>query len=126
MVKRSRQLLYMTAGWLSLGLGILGIPLPLLPTTPFLLLAAFCFARGSERWHDWLMSHPRFGPPIRDWQEHRAISRPAKWLGTASMVGLLGVSVLVGVPTWALAAQGGVLLVVAVFLWSHAEPPEPE
>ncbi len=126
MVKRSRQLIYLCAGWLSLGLGIIGIPLPLLPTTPFLLLAAFCFARGSERWHQWLITHPSFGPPILNWQEHRAISRGAKRVGTLSMGGLLLLSGLLGVPPWALAAQAAVLVAVGIFLWSHAEPPEPE
>ena len=123
MVTQTKQVIYLCAGWMSLLLGLIGIPLPLLPTTPFLLLAAFCFARGSKRWHDWLMNHPTFGPPIHVWQEHRAISRPAKWMGTVSMIGLLGISALIGVPMWALAAQAAVLVAVATFLWSHAEPP---
>ncbi|MEM1160041.1 MAG: YbaN family protein, partial [Pseudomonadota bacterium] len=71
------KILWTLAGWAAFGLGLLGAALPLLPTVPFMLLAAFCFARGSERFHRWLMNHPRFGPGIRDWQAHRAISRRA-------------------------------------------------
>ena len=60
-------------GFLALGLGALGVVLPLLPTTPFVLLAAFAFARSSERWHAWLLNHRIFGPIITDWREHGAI-----------------------------------------------------
>ena len=125
-MEQTRKVLFLTAGWISLGLGVLGIPLPLLPTTPFLLLAAFCFARGSERWHRWLLEHPTFGPPILNWQRHRAISRGAKMVGSLSMLGLLGLSALLSVPTWALGTQAAILLAVSVFLWSHPEPPTDE
>ena len=72
--------LWLTAGMLFLGLGLLGVLLPILPTTPFLLLAAWCFARSSPRLHGWLLGHRLFGPPIRNWEENGAISRPAKRL----------------------------------------------
>ena len=75
----------MAGGFLAVGLGAVGIVLPLLPTTPFLLLAAFCFARSSERLHDWLINHPTFGPPILDWRDRGAIGRKAKILATASV-----------------------------------------
>jgi len=119
-----RRLLFLLAGWLSLGLGILGIPLPLLPTTPFLLLAAVCFARGSQRWHQWLLQHPTFGPPIVAWQRHRAIPRRVKWMGTASLLVLPPISVLVGAPLWAAGFQVLVLIGVGTFLWTRPEPPE--
>jgi uncharacterized membrane protein YbaN (DUF454 family) len=61
-----------------LAAGIVGIFLPLLPTTPFVLLAAYCFSRGSARCERWLLEHPRFGPMVRDWRLHRAIPLRAK------------------------------------------------
>jgi uncharacterized protein len=65
-------------GWLSFVTGLLGLVLPLLPCTPFMLLAAALFARSSPRFHHWLLHHAWFGPPIRDWQDHRGIRRDAR------------------------------------------------
>ncbi|MBQ8220154.1 MAG: YbaN family protein [Bacteroidaceae bacterium] len=72
------KLLYLLLGTLSLILGIIGIFLPVLPTTPLLLLTAFCYYRGSSRMYDWLMSHPKLGPYIRNFREHRMIPRRVK------------------------------------------------
>lgn len=65
-------------GWLAVVLATLGVVLPLLPTTPFLLLAAWCFARSSPRFHHWLLYRSWFGSYIRHWQEHRALPPGAK------------------------------------------------
>jgi uncharacterized membrane protein YbaN (DUF454 family) len=73
------------AGSISLALGIAGIFLPLLPTTPFVLLAAFCFSRGSARVERWMLEHRRFGPMVRDWRARRAVPRRAKQLATVMM-----------------------------------------
>ena len=73
-----KRWLLLSLGWLFVGLGVVGIFLPLLPTTPFLLLAALCFSRSSERWHAWLLSRPHLGPMIRDWDEKGAIRPRAK------------------------------------------------
>ncbi len=88
---RWRRIPWLLGGALSLALGIIGIFLPLLPTTPFVLLAAACFARASSRCEAWLLGHPRFGPMVLDWREHHAIPWRAKqfaWvmmaLGSAS------------------------------------------
>ena len=73
-----RRSLYLVAGSLALGLAALGVVLPLLPTVPFVLLAAFCFARSSPALEARLLAHRRFGPAIRLWRERRAISRRGK------------------------------------------------
>jgi len=80
-----KRIFLLIIGFLSLVLGIIGIFLPLLPTTPFLLVAAFCFARSSERFHRWLMSHPVLSPPIRDWQERGVIRTGPKLMATAML-----------------------------------------
>nr|WP_315596450.1 YbaN family protein [uncultured Cupriavidus sp.] len=83
--ERAIRAFWVTCGVLSLVLGIIGIFLPLLPTTPFVLLAAACFARGSEKFHHWLITHERFGPLVRDWQAHRSIPFRAKCLALSMM-----------------------------------------
>ena len=81
--------LLLAVGWLSVALGVAGIFLPLLPTTPFLLLAAACFMRSSQRFYDWLVSHPRLGPWIGDYLEGNGI--PLK--GKLYTVGLMCISI---------------------------------
>ena len=77
MLVKSR--VYITAGFVCVALGVIGIPMPLLPTTPFLLLAAYFFARGSERWHRWLMTHPTLSPYILAFRDRRGLTRAQKW-----------------------------------------------
>lgn len=77
-VGRMRRWLYVSLGLMCVGLGVLGAFLPILPTTPFLLLASLLFVRSDERWNAWLLSLPRFGPMIREWNERRAVSRRVK------------------------------------------------
>ncbi|MFB4394292.1 YbaN family protein [Pseudomonas sp. LS_2] len=83
--------LLLAVGWLSVALGVLGIFLPVLPTTPFLLLAAACFARSSPRFHAWLVNHPRLGPWIRDYLNGDGIPLRAK----VYAIGLMWVSISV-------------------------------
>ena len=71
-------LLWRAAGLLSLATGAVGVFLPLLPTVPFVILAAFCFARGNPVWEARLLAHPRFGPHIAAWRTKGAISRKGK------------------------------------------------
>lgn len=79
------RVLFNILGTVSLGLGVLGIFLPLLPTTPFLLLAAFCYVRGSPRMHHWLLSHRMLGPYIRDFQSGRGIPLRTKIIALTLM-----------------------------------------
>ncbi|MBF8999878.1 MULTISPECIES: YbaN family protein [Vibrio] len=73
-------------GWIALLLGIVGIVLPVLPTTPFILLASFCFIRSSPRYHSWLHQHPWFGPILTNWEKNRSVSKITKRRGLVVIV----------------------------------------
>lgn len=88
---------YQSFGFLFLGLAILGLVLPVLPTTPFLLLAAWFFARSSEKWHQWLLSNDLFGPIIRNWENNRCIGCRTKVVSIGLMLGVGGTSVIFAV-----------------------------
>ncbi|UWR07181.1 MULTISPECIES: YbaN family protein [Ruegeria] len=111
--------LWATFGLLCVALAMIGVALPLLPTVPFLLLAAFCFARSSSRLHNWLMSHRTFGPLILDWQTSGAIRPAAKKAATLSVAAVFGLSVLVSVPSHVLIIQAVTLGAVMIFIWSR-------
>ena len=78
-LSKLKSRLYLGFGFAMVGLGILGIPLPLLPTTPFLLLAVYCFARSSPRWHRWLVTHRVLGGSIAAFREKRGLTPAQKW-----------------------------------------------
>lgn len=84
--------LLLATGWLSVALGVLGIFLPVLPTTPFLLLAAACFARSSPRFHHWLVHHPKLGPWIRDYLSGEGIPLKGKIYAIGLMWASIGLS----------------------------------
>lgn len=116
------------AVWLAIGLGAvllaaLGVALPLLPTTPFVLLAAFAFARSSDRWHAWLRRHRVFGPIIDDWRRYRAIGKRAKIASVISMAGVFGLSLVLNASAAVLAVQAVVLTASAAFVLSRPLPP---
>jgi len=119
-----KRLLWLTLGLVCLCLGVMGAFLPLLPTTSFMLVAAFAFARSSPRLHKWLMEHQVFGQLIGDWQIHRAISLKAKIVSLVSMVLIVGLSFLVSVPIWVLGMQILILSLVSLFLWTRPSPPK--
>ncbi|GAB1478253.1 YbaN family protein [Paracoccaceae bacterium] len=98
--------LWLGLGLLAVALGGLGLVLPVLPTTPFMLLAAACFAKSSPRLHGWLVRHPVFGPSLRNWAERGAISVGAKRAAALAMAAVFAVSLVLRLPLWALAVQG--------------------
>lgn len=113
------RFLWAGLGTLCVGLGVIGAFLPLLPTVPFLLLAAFLFSRSSPRLHSWILSHPQFGPVIEDWNRSGAIRPRAKRLATLSIVAVFGLSIALDVKTAVLIIQAVVLSCVLVFLWTR-------
>lgn len=117
------RMFWFLSGGLSLALGGAGIVLPLLPTTPFVLLAAYCFARSSPQLHDWLLAHRTFGPMIHNWAEHGAIPPRAKWSGVIAMAAVFGLSLAMGLRWEILAVQGVVLLAVCTFLLTRPDGP---
>ncbi|MEO1045552.1 MAG: YbaN family protein [Pseudomonadota bacterium] len=110
------RLFWFMIGAFALSLGAIGVFLPLLPTTPFVLLAAFAFARSSQRFHEWLLQHRIFGPLIADWRDHGAISRKAKTLSIISMITVLAVSLALAVPQTVIIIQLVVLSAAALFI----------
>ncbi len=109
------------SGFISLGLAIIGIVLPLLPTTPFLLLSAFCFAKSSEKFHRWLLNHRYFGEVILKWESKRAISRKTKMQAMVMIVLTVVLSMVLNVPTAILMVQLFVLTIVSLFVLSRKE-----
>ena len=108
--------------YVSLGIGLIGIFVPGLPTVPFVLLSAFAAARGSERLHAWLLAHRQFGPLIRDWERDGAVSRRAKRLAIG-MMARCAVVMFLTAPRWWMAAIGTTIMgIVAIWLWRRPEP----
>ncbi|WP_306753440.1 YbaN family protein [Paracoccus actinidiae] len=113
--------LWYAAGLLSLALGIVGIALPVVPTVPFLLLAAAAFARSSPQLERRILNHPTYGPPVRAWRERGAISRLAKIWATLAMGCGVGFSLFVGMPVWVVATQAAICTAIAAYLVSRPE-----
>ena len=113
--------LFNLAGTVALGLGIVGIFLPLLPTTPFVLLAAACYARGSERFHQWLLANRTFGPMVREWENHRSLPYRTKITAIGLMSLTMAISIVVFVrPLWLKVVLG--LFGVGLAIWMYRIP----
>ncbi len=95
-----RRWLNIVLGLLFVGLAALGVVLPLLPTTPFLILASACFVRSSPRLNAWLLRTRLFGPLLRDWQQHRCVSRRVKHLAVALILLFVALSAWLGDFSW--------------------------
>ena len=123
---RPLRRLWLAGGCLCLLLGTIGIVVPLLPTVDCYAMAAYAFSRGSRRWEQWLLSHPRIGPLVRDWRADRSVPLRAKWLATLSMTAS-GLWAAVALPARIAWIPGLACLLVAAYLWSRptrrAPPP---
>ncbi len=114
----------MGAGWVSLSLGIVGVFLPLLPTTPFVLLAAYCFSKSSARLHHWLIQQPQLGPMIHNWEQHGSISKRAKITATVAMIILFTISLtLLSIGMVYKVLLVGIAAAVLAFIWTRPLPP---
>jgi len=113
---------FFAAGWVLVGLGIIGAFVPVMPTTVFMIGALACFARGSPRLERWLLDHPRFGPPLRAWREQGAISARAKKTAVAAMAASLAIVVATSISWVVSAAVAAVLLAVAAYVITRPLP----
>lgn len=109
------MIFYKVLGFIFVGLGTLGLFLPLLPTTVFLLLAAGCFARSSDKWHRWLLSNRIFGPIINDWNEKKCVTAPTKIVAVSSILLFGGYSMIFAVTNPYIRVFG--LLIIAIGLY---------
>lgn len=116
------RIIWTISGGLALAFGLVGIVLPLLPTTPLLLLAAFCFARSSPRLEMWLVEHPRLGPPIRDWRAEGAISKRGKTMAVLAITATFGLSLALRLPGHVLSVQAVTLGLVTLFILTRPNP----
>lgn len=114
--------LYLFFALLCLALGVIGIFLPGLPTTVFILMAGWAAARGSPRIHAWLWIHPLFGSMLRDWSQGGRVSRRAKWSATGMMTLCAVVLQLTSAPSWAQAVALLCMACVLIWLWFRPEP----
>ena len=120
-MKQALRAAWLAAGFLFVGIAVIGVVVPVLPTTPFLLLAAACFARSSPRFYRWLLEHPSFGPLVREWREHRSIPYRTKLLAIALMSATLAASIVFFVRNAYLQA-GLAVLGVALAAWLYSIP----
>ena len=115
-----KKIIYLLFGHIFLMLGILGAFLPVLPTTPFLLLSAFLYSKSSPRLHNWIMSHKYLGPPLKDWHERGVIGMKAKIIATIMLVLVIVLRIsTLNVSVWVRGFATAVLIGVLVFIWTR-------
>ncbi|WP_208442383.1 YbaN family protein [Bartonella raoultii] len=117
------RICYYVAGWVMIALAVIGIVLPIMPTVPFLLIASWCFARSSPRFHRWLHNHRIFGPPIKQWEEKKAISTLVKVLAVVSITGgFLSFLVVVHPVLWFALLVAALLLLIVLYIVTRPSP----
>lgn len=119
MLKRA---LLICLGWLCVVLAVFGIFLPILPTVPFLLVAAWAFTQGSSKARDWLFNHPRLGPLVKQWSGQKAIPRPIKIRAIISIWAGMLLSMLIVKKLWLVIMLATIGLCVSIYIWRKPEP----
>ncbi|RLS76027.1 MAG: DUF454 domain-containing protein [Planctomycetota bacterium] len=120
-----RSLLYVAGGWACLAMAMLGVVLPLLPTTPFVLLASWCFYRGSPRIHAWLHRSRTFGPTLDDWHHYHGIRRGLKHRAVIMVLAVVGLSMLYNsLPWWLRYATVGLVACGLYVIWTVPTLPD--
>jgi uncharacterized protein len=122
---RALRPVYLAAGLAFVALGLLGLVVPVMPTTIFLILAAGCFARSSPRLEAWLLNHRTLGPPIVAWRTTGAIPRRIKLIAIGSMLISMAVVCLSPAPSWSVWLAASLLTAAAAFVASRPVPPRP-
>jgi uncharacterized protein len=117
-----RRLPYLCLAWVCIALGAAGVFLPLLPTTPFLLVAAWAAPKGPPRLDAWLRNHPRLGPYLRDWEEERAVPLRAKRLACALLLVSWVILLLISTSSWLPIAMGALFVTVGVYVCTRPLP----
>ncbi|MBL4908137.1 MAG: YbaN family protein [Sneathiella sp.] len=114
---KSKKLILLAIGWLFVAVGAVGIVLPVLPTTPFLLISLWAFSQSSDRFHDWLYTHRVFGPPLQDWSNHGVIPLKAKVIAITSMATSATLVILLSkIPWYGLVGMLALMSVGAIFV----------
>lgn len=120
MLRRSVRLGFVILGWLCVILAVIGVILPVMPTTPFLILAAYLFSKGSDRMHIWLLTRPHVGPLIQEWEKYGVIRLKAKWGSTFTIVMLFGYTLyFVVIPLWIKILISLIGIGVLTFIWTR-------
>ena len=115
--------LYLVLAVLCLVMGVIGIIVPGLPTTVFILIAGWAAARGSPRLHAWLWNHRLFGPMLREWANGGRVSRKTKWSATIVMALCACIILLISAPIWVKITANACMACVLTWLWFRPEPP---
>ena len=124
-MKPLNKYLFLSIGLICMALGFLGVFLPILPTTPFMILAAFCFSKSSERLHNWLLERPHIGKLILDWQNDGVIRKKAKVASTLVIVPLFSYTLIfVQVSIFVKVLLVLIGLGVLCFIWSRPSTPK--
>ena len=122
MIKKGYEIIFITLGWLCVIVGLIGAFLPILPTTPFLILAAYFFSRGSKKLHTWLLARPKVGPLIRDWEDYGLIGKKAKIYCTASIILLFSLTFfLTNYVIWIKVTLISVAVSILIFICSRPQ-----